>query len=324
MSDNQPILQIRNLSIEYLVESEIVRAVSHVDLDIKRGEVLCLVGESGCGKSTLGLSILRLLPKSARISPEASILFNGEDLLRIPIDRLRQVRGKHISVIFQDPMTALNPVETIYDHLLETLKAHEGRVNQREALSRMEDALSAVGIGRDRLYDYPHQLSGGMRQRVMIALSLLLDPDLIIADEPTTSLDVLVEAQILDIIGSLKKKRNLSLLFITHNFGVVAQIADRVAVMYGGEIVEVGDVVNTFKLPLHPYTQVLMDSVPNIEKYWCKITALPGSAPDLSGPAEEACSFRMRCPYAFERCFKRKPHLKSAADGRLVSCHLRS
>lgn len=310
-------LEIKGLTVEYTGEQP-NHVLNHINLKLQPGEVLCLVGESGCGKTTLGLAVMGLLPKTASIESESSIYFENQDMLKISNDELRRIRGKKIAMIFQDPMTSLNPVESIESHMREMMKDHGFEIDD----SAIFYAIESVGINKERIRSYPHQLSGGMRQRVMIALALLLNPSIIIADEPTTSLDVLVEAQILDTFNGLRKRRNLSMIFITHNFGVVAQIADRVAVMYAGEIVEVADVLQIFDKPLHPYTEGLMRSVPDLDKIDRRIVPLPGSAPSLLR-IENACSFRERCPYAFKKCFDEKPPLKQTADGRLVACHIR-
>lgn len=312
-------LEVNNLSVDYDADGAFVHAVRNVNLKLNRSEVLCLVGESGCGKSTIALAIMRLLPNRATVRG-GSILLEGQNILALTKEQVREFRGKKLAIIFQDPMTTLNPLESVKQHMIEALEAHESNLTDSEA--KITSVLRSVGISPERIGDYAHQLSGGMRQRVMIALAILLNPQIIIADEPTTSLDVLVEAQILDILNTLKKELGVSILYITHNFGVVAQIADRVAVMYAGEIVEVGPVQEIFKEQLHPYTEALLKSVPNITQIHRRIQGIPGTSADVT-KLENACTFRDRCPYAFDKCSNEKPVLTQLANGRLVSCHLR-
>jgi oligopeptide/dipeptide ABC transporter ATP-binding protein len=318
---SSPILEIKNLTVGYTTRSGTQTVVSDVNLEINRGEVLCLVGESGSGKSTLALATMGLLPSAGKVL-RGSIIFDGTDVLQLKDDEFRKIRGKKMTMVFQDPMTSLNPVETVRAQMLEEMLAHVTKPPGAEAESMILRVMNAVRIGPERLRDFPHQLSGGMRQRVMIALALLLKPLMVIADEPTSSLDVLVEAQILDLVTSLKQDGSLTLLFITHNMGVVAQIADRVAVMYAGEIVEIGDVQQIFSNPLHPYTEALLTSVPNIKNIHREIRGLKGSPPTKIG-VRNACPFVDRCRYAFERCSNEKPLLLGKPSGRFVSCHLR-
>lgn len=278
-----------------------------------------LVGESGCGKSTLGFSILRLLRPPGRIVG-GEILYHGEDIVQMSEKEILDLRGSRIAMIFQDPLTSLNPLYRIDHHYLETLFTHEKGISKSEALEKAENMLEALGIARDRLAEYPHQMSGGMRQRIMIGLGLVLNPDLIIADEPTTALDVIVEAQFLDLMDDLRKEFNLTIILITHNLGNVAQLADRITVMYGGNIMEVGQAQAIFDDPFHPYTQGLLASIPNIKLDQPKLETMPGSPPDLVKPPA-GCVFHPRCPKVMNRCRQKKP-AAFEKDSRLVSCWL--
>lgn len=314
----EALLRIKDLEVYYNTRMGIVRAVDRVGLGVKKGETLGLVGESGCGKSTLGFSILRLVPPPGRIVG-GEIIFDGENLLAKSEEEMRRLRGKRISMIFQDPMTSLNPLERIDEHIIETIRTHEKETSKEEARRRAEELADRLGILSSRLSDYPHQFSGGMRQRVMISLALALNSDLVIADEPTTSLDVIVEAQILELLKELKEAYNLTLILITHNLGVIAELADRVAVMYAGKIVEVADSIPLYSDPLHPYTQGLLRSIPNISLAEHELETMPGSPPDLVDPPS-GCRFHPRCPHATKECSQVEPPLKEIGDNRLVAC----
>jgi oligopeptide/dipeptide ABC transporter ATP-binding protein len=316
----EALLQIKDLEVRYATRAGLVRAVDGVDLDVRRGETLGLVGESGCGKSTLGFSILRLIREPGEIVG-GQILFNGEDLLQKTEQEMIHIRGKRIAMIFQDPMTCLNPLQRIDDHYIETVRAHEKGVSAKEARQQAADLVDKLGISASRLTDYPHQLSGGMRQRVMIGLALALNSDLIIADEPTTSLDVLVEAQILELMKDLKRDFNLTMILITHNMGIVAELADRIAVMYAGKLVEVAEAVALYDRPLHPYTQGLLKSIPNISLEEQKLEIMPGSPPDLIEPPT-GCNFHPRCPHAMEKCSSVEPLMKELENGHRAACWL--
>ncbi|HVN70553.1 MAG TPA: ABC transporter ATP-binding protein, partial [Desulfomonilia bacterium] len=257
MNAGETILDIQDLKVEFPINIGTVRAVNSVSLELKRGEVMGLVGESGCGKSTLGFSILRLLRPPGRIAG-GRIIFRGRDIANMEKRDLLSLRGSKIAMIFQDPLTSLNPLFSIGEHFVETLKTHEKGIGRHEALKKAEMMLESLGIARERLQEYPHQMSGGMRQRIMIGLALIMNPDLLIADEPTTALDVIVEAQFLDLLNDLKNKFNLTIILITHNLGNVAQLADRITVMYGGTIAEVAPAQFLFDEPMHPYTQGLL------------------------------------------------------------------
>jgi len=317
---NQTLVEVRNLEVEYATRVGLVRAVDRVGLDVYCGETLGLVGESGCGKSTLGLSIMRLVPPPGRIVG-GEIWFDHENLMDKSEEEMRRIRGRRISMIFQDPMTSLNPLERIGDHIVETIRTHEPEVSRAEAWRRAEGLADRLGISPSRRKDYPHQFSGGMRQRIMIGLALALNADLIIADEPTTSLDVIVEAQFLDFLKELKQAYNLTLILITHNMGVVAELSDRVAVMYAAKVVEVADTVPLYEDPLHPYTQGLLRCIPNISLVQQKLETMPGSPPDLVNPPP-GCRFHPRCPYVMEVCTREEPALKEVKPGRWTACWL--
>jgi peptide/nickel transport system ATP-binding protein len=296
------ILSVKGLSIHYPTSGGVVKAVDNVDFAMPRGSVVGLVGESGCGKSTLGLAILKLMRPPGEIV-SGKIVLDGEDLIKKDEGEMRRVRGAKVSMIFQDPMTSLNPLIRLDRHFLETIRAHEKGVSTEE-----------------RLKEFPHELSGGMRQRIMIGLSLILNPELIIADEPTNSLDVIVEAHFLELLKRLQKEYRLTILLITHNMGIVAQLADRVAVMYAGRIIEEGKVVDLFDEPLHPYTRGLLSSIPNIRIDQMHLYTMPGSPPDLTD-LPPGCAFHPRCPERMDVCDKKRP-VGIRSDGRAVECFL--
>ncbi|MGB4675445.1 MAG: ABC transporter ATP-binding protein [Aggregatilineales bacterium] len=317
---NGTLLTVENLSVRYKTRAGWVSAIDNVSLEIRRGEVLGLVGESGCGKSTLGKALLRMLPPSSRIL--GHLWFDGQDLMQLSDSEMRRIRGKRISMVFQDPMTSLNPVQRVGDHIVETIQTHEPKVSKEEALERAGELFDRLGISRSRLKDYPHQLSGGMRQRVMIAIALALKADLIIADEATTSLDVIVEAQIIELLKELRDEFNLTILLITHNIGLVAELADRILVMYAGQMAELSDVYSVFKEPLHPYTQGLLNAVPNIELDDTEeLYIMEGTTPDLIEPPP-GCRFHPRCPYAMPVCSQLEPHFQPARPEHYVHCWL--
>jgi peptide/nickel transport system ATP-binding protein len=313
------ILEIENLDVHFPINIGTVRAVDNVSWALEQGEVMGLVGESGCGKSTLGFSILRLLRPPGKIV-NGQILYHGQDIVQMSEKEILALRGNKIAMIFQDPLTSLNPLFRIDQHFIETLFTHEKGLKKKEAFQRAEEMLESLGISAERLYEYPHQLSGGMRQRIMIGLGLILNPDLLIADEPTTALDVIVEAQFLDLLADLGKKFNLTIILITHNLGNVAQLADRITVMYGGNIAEVAPADLLFENPLHPYTQGLLASIPNIKLDQLKLETMPGSPPDLVNPPP-GCVFHPRCPKALDICREKKP-LSIKQNDHLVSCWL--
>lgn len=315
-----PILELKNLSIDYPINIGTVRAVRNIDLELHKGEALGLVGESGCGKSTLGLSILNMVRPPGLIS-SGEVLFKGKDLLRLGSRGINKVRGNGIAMVFQNPLTSLNPLFRIDDQFLETIQRHEPHISKRDALERAENILDALGIEKKRLYEYPHQLSGGMRQRMMIGLGLIMNPDIIIADEPTTSLDVIVEAGFIDMLKRLRREFNLSIVLITHNLGMVAEIADRLAVMYGGKIVEVAMAETIYHQMMHPYTYGLINCVPNISLEQKELITMPGNPPQLVDPPD-ACPFADRCPYVMDKCKEKEPPLEEYGENHRVSCWL--
>jgi peptide/nickel transport system ATP-binding protein len=317
---DEPILSIRNLSIDYPIAIGTVQAVRNVDIDLRDGEVVGLVGESGCGKSTLGLSILKLLREPGRIAG-GEILYHGRDILKMGKGELLALRGQGVAMIFQNPLTSLNPLMKIRDHFIETIGEHRPEIRKKEAVTMAADLLEKLGIEKKRMNEYPHQLSGGMRQRIMIALGLIMNPDIIIADEPTTSLDVIVEAGFVDLLNALRKEYRLSIILITHNLGLVAEIADRIVVMYGGKIMEEGPSDLIFHRPLHPYTAGLIDCVPNVNADQKRLTTMAGSPPDLVTPPE-GCRFQPRCPKAMDVCRSRTPEPIAYGEGRRVACWL--
>jgi len=314
------LVEISDLEVEYQTRMGPVSAVNRVSFDIYHGEIIGLVGESGCGKSTLGKALMRMLPQSARI--HGKLIFDGEDVLAFNQDQLRDFRGRRISMIFQDPMTSLNPVQRIESHLLEAIEVHEPETKEAAAVERIRTLVERLGIQKERLPDYPHQLSGGMRQRVMIGLGLVLNPSLIVADEATTSLDVIVEAKLLDQLKEIRDEFGVSILVITHNIALVAELADRVAVMYAGRIAEIGTVYKVFDQPLHPYTQGLLKSVPNIKLDERDVLyKMPGEPPNLTNPPS-GCRFHPRCPKVMPICSRIEPDLLDVGGGQYVNCWL--
>jgi peptide/nickel transport system ATP-binding protein len=312
------LLEAKRLSVTFETSNGPVHAVKDVDLTIEKGTTVGLVGESGCGKSTLGRAILRLLPENARV--DGSVLFNGLDLASLSSKKMRDIRGRNIAMIFQDPMTRLNPLMRIRDHFVETIRAHDPTVRPEEAVKRALKVLADVRVPADRMSMYPHELSGGMRQRIMIALCLLFKPALLIADEPTTALDVILEAQILQLLQSIMHEYDMAVLLITHNLGLVAEFADRVAVMYAGRIAEEGATVPLFREPRHPYTQGLLRSVIDLDTM--KLYSVPGAPPSLLGESV-GCPFVPRCEKRMGVCETVFPEIRLVgADRRKVACHL--
>ena len=314
-----PLLEIRGLTTQFFLPGGVLRAVEGIDLTLEPGETLALVGESGCGKSITAASIMRLVPPPGRIV-SGEVLFKGVDLLRLPEDQMRGVRGNQIAMVFQDPMTSLNPVFTIGNQVAEGLRIHRG-LSRVEAEAEAVEILSLVGIPapRERIRDYPHQLSGGMRQRVMIAMALSCRPELVIADEPTTALDVTIQAQILELLDRLKEETRMGLILITHNLGIVAERAHRTAIMYAGQIVELAETGELFTNPLHPYTRGLLASLPEFAEPGQKLATIQGSVPDLKSELA-GCPFRERCPICDEACATHKPGMKEAGAGHAVRC----
>ena len=306
---SSPLLDIRNLKTYFFVRAGVAKAVDGVDLTIRTGETLALVGESGCGKSVTAYSILRLIPSPPGKIVAGEIFFEGENLLLLPEHELRKIRGNKISMVFQDPLTSLNPAFRIGTQVAEVLQVHRN-LRKQEALEYSVKLLKDVGITapEQRIRDYPHQLSGGMRQRVMIAMALACEPQLIIADEPTTALDVTVQAQILELLHNLKESRGMALLLITHDLGVVAETAQQVAVMYAGKIMECAGVATLFQTPLNPYTQGLLASLPRSGEK--RLTPIKGMVPPIFD-LPSGCRFNTRCPYVFDRCLREEPCLRA-------------
>ena len=309
------LLQVENLRTWFQMRAGEMRAVDGVDLTLDEGKTLCLVGESGCGKSVTALSIMRLVDKPGRVMPGSKILFEGQDLASTSEERLRSIRGNDISMIFQEPMTSLNPVYTVGSQISEAVRLHE-HVDGREATTRAVEMMRLVGIPSPdrRLRDYPHQLSGGMRQRVMIGMALACNPKLLIADEPTTALDVTIQAQILQLMRDLQQRLGMGILMITHDLGVVAEMADDVSVMYAGRIVERGTVGDVFRSPQHPYTEALMHSIPRLGMTQASpLQVIRGMVPSpLNWP--RGCRFATRCDFVFDRCHVEDPPLFQAGD----------
>ena len=320
----EPLLKVRGLRTYFFSEAGTARAVDGVDLDIGKGEVVGLVGESGSGKSVTALSVLRLIPDPPGRIVSGSIAYKGRDLLKMPLEDIRNIRGQEISMVFQEPMTSLNPVFTIGMQVMEVIQAHED-CSRGEAFERAVQMLELVGIpeARLRMQDYPHHFSGGMRQRVMIAIAVACGPALLIADEPTTALDVTIQAQILELMLRLKAKQpDAAVLLITHNLAVVAETCQRVVVMYGGKVQEVAPVERLFDAPQHPYTKGLLASLPSVEgPRTARLPAIPGLVPSIHNlPA--GCKFCTRCEMKVERCETEEPELIELAPGHLVRCHL--
>jgi len=318
----QPLLHIDDLHVHFNTSDGVVQAINGASLTLNPGEIVGLVGESGSGKSVTAMSILGLVPKPPAVYPKGRILWKGIDLLTTPDRELREIRGGEISMIFQDPMTSLNPVYTIGHQIAEMVRVHE-RISAKAAKLRSIEMLDLVGMPnpQQRVDDYPHQFSGGMRQRAMIAMALSCNPELLIADEPTTALDVTIQAQILEILEKSARELNVAVLLITHDLGVVAGICDRVAVMYGGRIVEEAPVDDLFERPLMPYTWGLMKSIPQMDKSSTKrLYTIPGSPPVMSRPPK-GCAFAARCEFAIDKCQTEVPELETYASGRLVRCH---
>ncbi len=316
-----PLLEVRNLNVDLATEDGSVRPVDDISFTVAGGEILGLVGESGCGKSMTALSIMRLLPGGSQTTGQ--VMLDGRDLLQLPEKEMQRARGREVSMIFQEPMTSLDPVFTIGHQITEAIRVHR-RVGRKDANGLAADMLTQVGIARprERLGDYPHQLSGGMRQRVMIAMALILEPKLLIADEPTTALDVTIQAQILDLIQDFQQSRNMGVLLISHDLAVVGEVAQRVAVMYAGEIVEVVNTSSLFRAPRHPYTQGLVRCIPGMSQTTEHLDVIDGRVPDLRY-LPPACRFAPRCPYAIDRCWEDRPRLERVADdpdGQSVSC----
>ena len=316
-----PLLDVADLRTHFLGEEGTVRAVDGVSFSLPRGRTLCLVGESGCGKSVTALSIMGLVQRPPAVIPTGRVMFDGRDLLGLTREEMNELRGDRITMIFQEPMTSLNPAFTVGDQIAEGIQRHR-RVGRREARERAIEMLRRVRIPapEQRVDDYPHKLSGGMRQRAMIAMALSLNPQLLIADEPTTALDVTIQAQILELLRELRAEFGMSLLLITHDLGVVAEIADEVAVMYAGHIVERTDAATLFRRPGHPYTIGLLASIPKLTQEQDELPVIEGTVPNPLSPPP-GCRFHPRCPFAVERCRVEIPALAEISPSHQVACH---
>ncbi len=317
------VLEIKHLKTHFFTRHGVVKAVDDISFGLRKGECLCLVGESGCGKTATALSVLRLIDSPPGRIVDGEILYHGEDLLDCSNERLRQVRGNRIAMIFQDPLSSLNPVFNVGDQIAEAIKLHLG-LKSRSAMEKAIHLMEQAGIprARERIKDYPHQFSGGMQQRVLIAAALSCDPEILIADEPTTALDTTIKAQILDIFQDLKKKRDMSILFITHDLGTVAGIADRIVVMYGGRLAEAGTTLDIFDQPKHPYTHGLLNCLPDISRR-DRLTPIPGMIPSLIDPPD-GCIFDPRCERRMPICRQKRPTEVAISDEHVVACHLYS
>ncbi|MER2006187.1 MULTISPECIES: ABC transporter ATP-binding protein [unclassified Psychrobacillus] len=319
---DEKILQVNNLQVSFKTYGGEVEAVRGVNFDLYKGETLAIVGESGCGKSVTSNAIMGLIPEPAGKIKNGSILFKNKELTKLSKSELRKIQGIDVSMIFQDPMTALNPTLTIGEQLTEGLRTHK-KVGKQEARLKAIEMLNLVGIPNpsERLKQYPHQFSGGMRQRIVIAIALICDPELLIADEPTTALDVTIQAQILELFEEIQRKTDISIILITHDLGVVAKIADRIAVMYAGKIVEIGDKREIFYTPQHPYTQGLLNSVPRLDLMDEELQPIDGTPPDLFSPPT-GCPFTARCKFAMEVCDHVYPFTSKLSDAHKVDCWL--
>ena len=314
-------LAVRNLNVEYKLGKETVYAVNDVCFDLEKGKSLGLVGETGAGKTTIAKSLLRILPDHSMKRLDGQVFFEGRDILAISEKEMKALRGKSISMIFQDPMTALNPVMTVVDQISESIAIHQNKNKQDARISAIK-MLEMVGISADRADEYPHQFSGGMKQRVVIAIALACNPDLLIADEPTTALDVTIQAQVLELIGKLQKELGTSMILITHDLGVVAGTCDTVAVVYAGEIIEYGTKEDIFDHPTHPYTIGLFGALPDLTKNVKRLSPIVGLPPDPTVRYSTSCPFAARCPRVNDACWKQKPENVEVSQGHVVRCLL--
>lgn len=318
MEERKPLLEIKDLVVHYETEDGCVEAVNGIDITLHPKQALGLVGETGAGKTTTALSILRLVPNPPGVIKEGTIKLNGENILDMSDKEMERIRGKDISMIFQDPMTALNPVFSVGEQIAESIKLHED-VTEAEAEKRAKEMLEKVGIAGFRSVEYPHQFSGGMRQRVVIAIALACHTKLLIADEPTTALDVTIQSQVLELMKELKSEYDTSLLMITHDLGIVAEVCDEVAVMYAGRIIEKGSLEDVFNETKHPYTEGLFNSLPDLDNRSARLKPIPGLMPDPTA-LPEGCAFAPRCPYATDICKQTKPRPKWLTGTHMVEC----
>ncbi len=320
MSENQSkFLEVKDLVVEYTSEDDIVHAVNGVSFSLERGKTLALVGETGAGKTTIAKSIMRILPDPPARVMGGEILLDGEDLLKITEKDMRKIRGARISMVFQDPMTALNPVMKVGRQVSEVIEVHNPQLSRKECRERAEEMLEMVGITRDRFDEYPHQFSGGMMQRIVIAIALACSPDLLLADEPTTALDVTIQAQVLEMMNQLRVQQGTSMIMITHDLGIVARVADDVAIVYAGEIIESGNKRQIYKNPQHPYTIGLFGAVPNIKVDTRRLANIEGMPPDPTD-LPKGCKFNPRCPYATEHCRSGNIPMREIEPGHFLRC----
>lgn len=319
---SEQLLEVKNLTVQYVTDGEVVHAVNDISFKLKKGETLGLVGETGAGKTTTALAILRLLPERTGKVPTGQIIFDGEDLLKLPEHEMQTVRGEKIAMIFQDPMTALNPVMTVGDQIAEALELHDTDGRSREAIqARVDEVLTMVGIPAARKHEYPHQFSGGMKQRVVIAMALACEPELLLADEPTTALDVTIQAQVISMIRELRDRLQTAMIMITHDLGIVAQTCDNVAIMYAGGLIEVGTAQDIFTGEFHhPYTQGLFGSIPNLKSKAKRLTPIAGLMPDPTD-LPKGCSFSPRCPQCCDKCRECAPAVYVKGTHK-IACHL--
>jgi peptide/nickel transport system ATP-binding protein len=317
------LLEVQNLTTHYTTLRGPVHAVEDVSFNLDEGKALGLAGESGCGKTTVALSILRILPFNGKIL-RGKIIFQGQDIVKLSESELRKnIRWKGISLIFQGAMNALNPLYKIEDQIIEAIRLHEPKISKKNARERVKQLFELVGLDPSRSKNYPHEFSGGMRQRAMIAMALACNPKILIADEPGTALDVIVQAQVLKLMTELQRKLNLAIIMISHDLSIISETCNDLAIMYAGKIVELGDVYSMFKKPLHPYTQGLIDAFPNIKEERRKMYSIPGYPPNLLKPPP-GCRFHPRCKYAMDICTQKEPPYSEISKGHYVACHLYS
>lgn len=317
-NNTKKILSVKDLKVIYTSEGKIVQAVNGVSFDLESGSTLGLVGETGAGKTTIAKALMRILPDPPARIEEGQIHFNGQNILTLPEAEMRKLRGKKMSMIFQDPMTALNPLMTVVDQIAEGIKNHYN-VSKAESIQQAMDILEMVGITADRAREYPHQFSGGMKQRVVIAMALACNPEILIADEPTTALDVTIQAQVMEMIGKLISERNTSMILITHDLGIVAEVCDYIAVVYAGQIVEYGTKEDVFIQPGHPYTKGLFAALPDLSRKVRRLSPIEGLPPDPTN-LPKGCAFNPRCPYASEECRREPIEMDEVTRGHFVRC----
>ena len=318
---SEKLLEIKNLHVMYKTDEDDVYALNGINLDLDKGETLGLVGETGAGKTTIALSILKLLPERTGFITQGEILFEGQDLVHMKEEKMRMLRGNDISMIFADPMSALNPLHTVGKQIAEVIELHNAGMNHADIVKKVDEMMELVGIPAERKIEYPHQFSGGMRQRIVIAMALSCTPRLLLADEPTTALDVTIQAQVLKMMDDLKERLNTAMIMITHDLGVVAQICNKVAIIYAGEIVESGAVKTVYKNPRHPYTRGLFESIPRLEDDDVRLTPIEGSIPNPAA-LPEGCKFHPRCKYCSDICKKEAPPERVDEEtGQVFRCH---